>query len=79
MQPVSLNETGPISKQPPAGTEEDIEEAISDNYEDDFEDQSQKEKDDFFNEQKKKTIEKVSDPSQNSGLGFTDDYEDDFF
>lgn len=64
-------------------SDDDIDEAISDNYEESFEDasvgKSANKADDFFKEDKKK-VDKISDPSQNSGLGFNDDYEDtDFF
>ena len=56
-------------------SEDEIDEAISDNYEEDFEDasagQSAKKVDDFFKDDKK-NIEKQSEPSQNSGLPFND-------
>lgn len=90
MKPVNLNNTGsvfsgdqPSKIETKPKSEDEIDEAISDNYEEDFEDasmgQSAKKADDFFKEDTKKG-DKLSDPSQNSGLGFNDDYEDaDFF
>lgn len=91
MKPVNLNNTGsvfsgdqPSKIETKPKSEDEIDEAISDNYEEDFEDASagqtpNKGEDDFFKEDKK-NIDKQSDPSQNSGLPFNDDYDDaDFF
>jgi len=84
MKPVNANNSGfMISQAKKDKSDDGISEQISDNYEEDFEvasaGKSGKKADDFFKEDKKK-IEKLSDPSQNSGLGFNDDYEDtDFF
>lgn len=84
MKPVNLNNTGSVfsgdlPSKVETKVEEEIDEAISDNYEEEFEDASADKVDDFFKQDKKKD-DKISDPSQNSGLGFNDDYEDtDFF
>lgn len=89
MRPVNLNNTGSVISQPKKEkSDDDIAEQISDNYEEDFEDasagKSARKADNFFKEDKKKEdkkkMDKQSDPSQNSGIGFNDDYEDaDFF
>ena len=94
MRPVNLNETGPIGKlgsfnkevkKKSSGGSNDITEQISDNYEDDDFDIGESlakddKKNDFFsgkNQIKDKISEKES--SKASGLGFEDDYQNDFF
>jgi hypothetical protein len=84
LKPVNLNNTSSMISQAKKDKSDDgISEQISDNYDEDFEvasaGKSGKKANDFFKEEQKKK-EKQSDPSQNSGLGFNDDYEDtDFF